>query len=198
MELLRPPPPTHSALAGASTWRPSGPGRFTLFLDEILGWDCDYTKRLFQSLFPSNLRWVAEMFLSAPKDEELLDLAAKSGCMGLGLGSESLSPEVITSIRKQRTNQPELHRELGGEGTQRLTLSGRQPAHLRDGSDAKGAIRSPGLKELSIHDEGSVKAQINALGVFADIPGLRFHAPVRPASGQAAQIPPEASGSVLH
>lgn len=88
------------------------PGRFTLFVDDNLGWDCGYTKRLFRALIPLNIKWMGEMSLSALKDEDLVDLAAESGCIGLGLGFESLSPRVITSIRKHRTNEPALYKEL--------------------------------------------------------------------------------------
>jgi radical SAM superfamily enzyme YgiQ (UPF0313 family) len=74
---------------------------------------------LFRVLIPLNLLWVGEMSLSALEDEELLDLAAESGCMGLGLGFESLSTEVIASIRKHRTNQPARYKELVGRVHQR-------------------------------------------------------------------------------
>jgi radical SAM superfamily enzyme YgiQ (UPF0313 family) len=88
------------------------PGRFTLFLDDNLGWDREYTKQLFRALIPLGLKWIGEMSLSAIQDQDLIDLAADSGCLGLGLGFESLSPTVISSIRKHRTNDPATYGEL--------------------------------------------------------------------------------------
>ena len=42
--------------------------------------------------------------ISAAEGDELVKLAAKSGCFMFGVGFESLSPQVIKSVRKQRWN----------------------------------------------------------------------------------------------
>lgn len=90
----------------------SMPGGIAFFADDNLGWDIAYTKALLKALVPLKIRWFGELSLSALEDTELIELAAKSGCMALGLGFESLSPKVITAIKKNQTNNPSRYREL--------------------------------------------------------------------------------------
>ncbi|NVM55700.1 MAG: B12-binding domain-containing radical SAM protein [Candidatus Helarchaeota archaeon] len=88
------------------------PGKFVIFVDDNLGWDIAYAKELCNALIPLKIKWSAELTLSALEDVELVDLMAKSGCIVLELGFESLSPKVIASIKKQQTNDPGRYREL--------------------------------------------------------------------------------------
>ncbi len=79
--------------------RKMGPGRL-LFLDLDLISHPDYARELFTALIPLRRRWGGLSTLSIAGDEELLDLAAKSGCRGLLLGFESLSPQSLMETRK--------------------------------------------------------------------------------------------------
>lgn len=88
------------------------PGRVMVFADDSLGWDVDYTKALPRAMVPLGLRWFGELSLNAVEDEELLDLAAASGCAVLGLGFESLSPQALASVPKGGTNDPGRYPEL--------------------------------------------------------------------------------------
>jgi radical SAM superfamily enzyme YgiQ (UPF0313 family) len=88
------------------------PGRFAIFADDNLGWDVPYTKALFKALIPLNIRWYGAITLSAIEDAELVDLMAESGCAALGMGFESISPRVLTAIKKNQTNDPTHYREL--------------------------------------------------------------------------------------
>ena len=83
------------------------PGKLTTFVDDNLGWDVDYTKELFRAMIPLHTLWTGELTFNALRDPELIDLAAASGGYLLSVGLESLSPRVIASIRKDKTNQPE-------------------------------------------------------------------------------------------
>jgi radical SAM superfamily enzyme YgiQ (UPF0313 family) len=42
----------------------------------------------------------------------LVELLARSGCVALGVGFESLSPQVLAAIRKNQTNDPARYPEL--------------------------------------------------------------------------------------
>jgi len=52
-------------------------------------------------MIPYKKKWVAQSSLAIADDEELLHLAAKSGCIGLLIGFESICPEVLHSIGKR-------------------------------------------------------------------------------------------------
>lgn len=58
-------------------------------------------KELFEALLPLNLRWVGQGDLSMAKDEELLNLMARSGCTAMFVGLESLSQESLAAANKR-------------------------------------------------------------------------------------------------
>ena len=90
----------------------SVPGRFVLFADDNLGWDIAYAKELLRALIPLKVKWLGGLTVSALEDIELVDLMAESGCLALDLGFESLSPRVITAIKKHQTNDPDRYPRL--------------------------------------------------------------------------------------
>lgn len=82
------------------------PGKVAIFADDNIGWDLEYAKGLMRELVPLGIRWTGSISANAAEDPEFVELAAKSGCYLLSIGFESLSPEVIASIRKGDTNDP--------------------------------------------------------------------------------------------
>jgi radical SAM superfamily enzyme YgiQ (UPF0313 family) len=88
------------------------PGKYLYFADDNLGWDVQYAKELFAALIPLKVKWIGALTVSALEDVELVDLMAKSGCLAIDLGFESLSPKVITAIKKHRTNDPDRYPQL--------------------------------------------------------------------------------------
>jgi radical SAM superfamily enzyme YgiQ (UPF0313 family) len=88
------------------------PGRFVLFADDNLGWDIAYAKELLRALTPLKVKWLGGLTVSALEDIELVDLMSESGCLALDLGFESLSPRVITAIKKHQTNDPDRYPRL--------------------------------------------------------------------------------------
>lgn len=75
--------------------------RKLIFLDLNLISDTDYAKELFRALIPLRIRWGGLATTMIAWDDELLDLAAASGCKGLLLGFESLSDGALSESRKQ-------------------------------------------------------------------------------------------------
>src|SRR5919112_1817083 len=59
-----------------------------------------YAKELFEALIPLKIKWGGLATTTFARDEELLDLAARSGCRGLLIGFESLSKESLAETRK--------------------------------------------------------------------------------------------------
>lgn len=74
------------------------------FIDDNIVGNPTYAKQLFKALIPMKIRWFGQATLAITADDELLDLAAKSGCAGLLIGFESLSEENIRKIGKVKTN----------------------------------------------------------------------------------------------
>ena len=96
-----------------------------LFLDLNLIADLDYARELFTALIPLKIQWGGLATILIAQDEELLDLAARSGCRGLLIGFETLSDPALAETGKrfnQRKDYAEvvkrLHaRRIGVQGT---------------------------------------------------------------------------------
>jgi radical SAM superfamily enzyme YgiQ (UPF0313 family) len=71
-----------------------------IFLDLNLIADVPYAKELFAALIPLRIRWAALVTTTIAWDDELLDLAARSGCRGLLIGFESLNQDSLKEVRK--------------------------------------------------------------------------------------------------
>jgi radical SAM superfamily enzyme YgiQ (UPF0313 family) len=88
--------PIGEVIADVKQMRP----RKLIFLDLNLISDTDYAKELFRALIPLRIRWGGLATTMIAWDDELLDLAAESGCGGLLLGFESLSEGALSESRK--------------------------------------------------------------------------------------------------
>jgi radical SAM superfamily enzyme YgiQ (UPF0313 family) len=62
---------------------------------------------LFRALIPLKIKWVGQSAVTIVKDEELLKLAAESGCVDLFIGLESLSPASLKAIDKKTNSVDE-------------------------------------------------------------------------------------------
>jgi len=93
--------------------------RRLIFLDLNLIADVNYAKELFTALIPLKVQWGGLATLLIAQDEELLDLAARSGCKGLLIGFETLSHDALTETRKgfnARHDYGEVMRRLHARG----------------------------------------------------------------------------------
>ena len=71
-----------------------------IFLDLNLIADVAYAKELFTALIPLNVQWGGLATTTIAWDDELLDLAARSGCRGLLIGFESLNQASLVETKK--------------------------------------------------------------------------------------------------
>jgi len=76
------------------------PDDLIVFVDDNITGDREYAKNLFAALAPLRRRWAGQSSLTIARDDELLRLAAESGCVSLFIGIESLSPENLRSVHK--------------------------------------------------------------------------------------------------
>jgi radical SAM superfamily enzyme YgiQ (UPF0313 family) len=74
--------------------------RKLIFVDLNLISDREYAMRLFAALVPLRVQWYGLATTLLGKDPELLELASRSGCKGLLMGLESISPENLRASRK--------------------------------------------------------------------------------------------------
>lgn len=75
------------------------------FVDDNIIGDRDHAKELFKKIKPYKLNWLGQASIDIAKDDELLQLAKESGCMGLLIGFESLSDTVLKNVAK-KANKP--------------------------------------------------------------------------------------------
>jgi radical SAM superfamily enzyme YgiQ (UPF0313 family) len=75
-------------------------GRRILFLDDNPIGDPAAAKELFRALVPERISWASQCTIEIARDRELLDLAARSGCVLLSIGIESLDHDVLKRMRK--------------------------------------------------------------------------------------------------
>lgn len=72
-----------------------------IFLDDNIVGSPAYAKELFRALIPFKIKWVGQCSVTIAKDDELLALAAASGCVDLFIGFESLSPSNLQLVGKK-------------------------------------------------------------------------------------------------
>lgn len=82
----------------------SFPKKFIFFVDDNIIGDKEYAKRLFKALIPLKIYWISQATVDIGEDEELVQLAAKSGCFGLFLGFESISKASINDMHKKHNH----------------------------------------------------------------------------------------------
>jgi radical SAM superfamily enzyme YgiQ (UPF0313 family) len=93
--------------------------RRIVFLDLNLISDVNYARELFAALIPLGIRWGGLATTTIAWQDELLDLAARSGCRGLLLGFESANQETLREVKKSfnmRRDYREVMRRLHARG----------------------------------------------------------------------------------
>ncbi|HYI12537.1 MAG TPA: radical SAM protein [Thermoanaerobaculia bacterium] len=95
-----------------------------IFLDLNLISDTDYAKELFRALAPLKVRWGGLATTMIAWDDELLDLAAASGCGGLLLGFESLSDGALAESRKQFNSRVEYQTVIEKLHARKIAIQG--------------------------------------------------------------------------
>lgn len=77
--------------------------RFAFFTANDISANKAYARRLFEALAPLGKKWFSQASVEMAEDEELVELASRSGCVGLLVGFESL---VGHDLKKARHAEP--------------------------------------------------------------------------------------------
>jgi len=72
-----------------------------IFVDDNICGNSDYAKELFTALIPLKKTWGGQTSITFSRDDELLDLYARSGGKYAFIGFETISQESLASINKQ-------------------------------------------------------------------------------------------------
>lgn len=75
-------------------------GNRILFLDDNPIARPEAAKELFRAMIPLRVKWASQSTINIARDPELLDLAARSGCVSLSIGLESINEESLESVNK--------------------------------------------------------------------------------------------------
>jgi len=81
------------------------------FMDDNIAGNPKFAKELFRALIPLKIRWLSQCSVTIAHDEELLALAAQSGCIDLFLGIESISTASLAEVGK-KINKVEEYEEV--------------------------------------------------------------------------------------
>jgi len=71
------------------------------FVDDNIAGNHKFAKELFSALIPYKIKWFGQASVTIAKDDELLELAAASGCTGLLIGFESISQASLATVGKK-------------------------------------------------------------------------------------------------
>lgn len=74
--------------------------KLLFFVDDNIVCNHEKAKELFRALIPLKIHWVSQGSMDMLKDKELMELMVKSGCLGLVIGFESISPQCISEMNK--------------------------------------------------------------------------------------------------
>jgi radical SAM superfamily enzyme YgiQ (UPF0313 family) len=85
--------------------------RLMMFNDDNIIGNPSYSKELLKALIPLKKKWIGQASLSGLKEVENIELLAKSGCIGLLIGFESLSKANLIRSQKYQ-NDPAEYREI--------------------------------------------------------------------------------------
>jgi radical SAM superfamily enzyme YgiQ (UPF0313 family) len=75
--------------------------KLVAFVDDNIAGNPKFAKELFRALVPYRIKWVAQASVTVAGDDELLKLAAASGCQALFVGFETLSQANLAAVCKR-------------------------------------------------------------------------------------------------
>jgi radical SAM superfamily enzyme YgiQ (UPF0313 family) len=75
--------------------------KLIVFVDDNIVGKPKFAKEFFRALAPYKIKWVSQASVTIARDDELLKLAAASGCIGLLIGFESIYPVNLAAMGKK-------------------------------------------------------------------------------------------------
>ncbi|MBN1695106.1 B12-binding domain-containing radical SAM protein [candidate division WOR-3 bacterium] len=138
-------------------------GNEVVFIDVHLLGDKEYSKELLEGLKPLKKSWFGLSTANALFDKEILDAVAESGCKGLLIGFETISPDSLKEIHKNPkivTKYSDLLRNLHDNG---IRVNGT----FLFGTDHE----DKGVFERTVEFIDKIKIDLPRYSVFTPYPG---------------------------
>ena len=86
---------------------------YAVFIDNNLGSNPEYLRRLCQALRPLNKIWSAAVSIDVTDDASLVRTMARAGCTGVFVGFESLADENLADAKKKTPKTADYGRRVG-------------------------------------------------------------------------------------
>ena len=142
------------------------PGKIVAFVDDNITANLQYAKELFRQLRPLKKYWFSQGSLDMARDEELLRLAAASGCLGMFIGLESLSPRNLEKIGK-RVNLVDIKQAIGKIHRHGIAIEGAFIFGLDDDDET--------VFERTLNFAEEVRLEGAQFGVLTPFPGTKLY-----------------------
>jgi radical SAM superfamily enzyme YgiQ (UPF0313 family) len=141
------------------------------FVDDNIVSNRAYTRAFLSRIADLGLRWLGHASVNLAGDPEMLELCRRSGCMGVLIGFETLSPETMRSIgRKSRLRMDYL------DAIQRIHDHGIGI----DGSFVFGFdTDDEGVFDRTLDFVTRAKIEVPYFSILTPYPGTRLHARLR-------------------
>ena len=81
------------------------------FVDDNIISSKNHAKELLKRIIPYNLKWLGQASVNIAREDEILELCKKSGCMGILIGFETLSSENLSTMGKA-FNKPQKYLDV--------------------------------------------------------------------------------------
>jgi radical SAM superfamily enzyme YgiQ (UPF0313 family) len=163
--------PQDDVIAELKSLRPFE-GFFTLkncvfFVDDNIISNRAYAREFLARIADFKLNWFGQASMNIANDPEILSLCQKSGCVGLFMGFESLSPETLAAVGK-RVNKPDHYFEV----VKKIHDHGIGI----DGSFVFGFdTDDPGVFDRTLEFVIKAKLEIAYFSILTPYPGTRLH-----------------------
>lgn len=141
--------------------------RVVAFVDDNIVAIPTRAKEFFRELIPLKIRWFSQASLTMAKDEELLRLARESGCIGMFMGFESLSPENLASMGKKHNRVEEYEEAVEKIHRHGISIEGAFIFGL-DGDDAS-------VFERTVSFVKRLRLEAAQFGILTPLPGTALY-----------------------
>lgn len=137
------------------------------FVDDNIAGNPRYAKELFKALIPLNIKWFGQASIVLAKNKELLRLAARSGCISLFIGIESVSPSSLREVGKSMNKVKEYKESIKIIHDHGIAIIG--AFIFGFDSDNKGVFE----ETVSFIDRNQI--ELASLAILTPLPGTRLN-----------------------
>ena len=142
-------------------------GKVIILWDDNIAGDLEYAKELFRALTPHRKWWSSQASIHAAKDDEFLELAARSGCKQLFIGLESISQASMNEVSKGFNRVDEYARAIERIHSHGIAVQ----AGIVFGFD----YDTPAVFEKTLDFLETVAVQNATFNILTPFPGTRLH-----------------------